>query len=120
MAWLRVSVFFIAVVYLWIYPSMLLVPGDYRDSFWSLDYNIPQRGIVVSREAYHIEAFFNKHTVYKVQILSDGQQKHFWVANHTVGKQLIDNEMVKFESRGDVIVLAETVTYSPSIISRLN
>ncbi|GBG58506.1 hypothetical protein SPFL3102_03210 [Sporomusaceae bacterium FL31] len=120
MAWLRISVFFIAIVYLWIYPSMLLVPVDYRDSFWSLDYNIPQKGIVVSREAYHIEALFNKHTVYKVEILSDGQQKYFWVANHSVGKQLIDNEMVRFESRGDVIVLAEIVKYSPSSISRLN
>ncbi|QJW44357.1 hypothetical protein HA075_26490 [bacterium BFN5] len=47
MAWLRVSVFFIAIVYLWIYPSMLLVPEDYRDSFWSLEYNIPQKGIVL-------------------------------------------------------------------------
>jgi len=118
--WLRIAVFLLAMAYLWIYPSMLLVPDEYREGFWSLNYNIPRKGLVVSREAYEIEAMFNSHTVYRVGVLTNGELHHFWVANPAVGRNLIDKELVKFETRGDVIVLAEAISQARLIISTLN
>ncbi len=120
MLWLRILVFLVAIVYLWVYPSMLLVPVEYRAGFWSFDYNVPQKGIVIGREVYDIEGFFNNHSVYKVEILSNGELQQYWVANETVGSHLIEQEIVKFETRGNVIVLAELVKHPTTSVSRIN
>ncbi|MEG6585466.1 hypothetical protein [Dendrosporobacter sp. 1207_IL3150] len=120
MLWSRMLALIVAFIYLWLYPSMFLVPDDYRDSFWSLEYNISRKGIVVSREVYEIEAFFSSHTVYKVGILSDGQLKEFWVANNNLVKRLVEHEIAQFVTRGDVIVMAEEFNHTSCIISRFN
>lgn len=110
----------LAVLYFWLYPAILLVPQDFRQSFWSLLGNVPHRGIVVSLAATETAALFRRHVVHRVAILEDGRLEHFWVANTGPRHLLIPGELVSFETRGGVIVLAHSMPPAPAIISLLN
>jgi hypothetical protein len=115
--WLFLAV---AVVYMWLYPSILLVPDEYRQGFWSADYNVVRRGVIMEREIYETQSVFYNKTVYRIRMLVDGTQEHFWVANTDIVNKLISGELVIFETRGKVIVLAEDSPKAPLIVSLIN
>lgn len=111
---------FIAGVYLLLYPTILLVPSEYRAGYWSGDYNVARRGLVIGRDIYEIKSLLHHHKVYRVAVMIKGQPEYFWVANAAVGSELITGEMASFETRGKVIVLANIVDRFPPIFSLLN
>lgn len=111
---------FIAGLYLWLYPSILLVPDEYRKGFWSADYNVTRRGIVASREIYEVKSYFRQLNVYRVTILTNGKNEHFWVANSAVFRGLPPGDLTSFETRGKVVVLAHPIGNHPPIVSLLN
>lgn len=110
----------LAVLYFWLYPAILLVPPTYRQGFWSLLYNEPHRGIVTELTRTETTAVFRRCAVYQVGVLENGRLEHFWVANTAPRRHLIPGNLVAFETRGQVIVLARPVPSAPVIVSLLN
>lgn len=110
----------LAVAYFWLYPAVLLVPQDFRQSFWSLLGNESHRGIVVSLAETETAALFRRHIVHRVTMMENGRVEHFWVANTGPRHWLVPGELVSFETRGKVIVLAHSIPPAPAIISLLN
>lgn len=110
----------LAGIYLFLYPSILLVPEEYRQGFWSADFNVPRRGLIVEREIFETKSVFNEKIVYRIRLLVDGSQEYFWAANTDIVNKLRTGELINFETRGRVIVLASADITHPPIVSLLN
>lgn len=110
----------LAGIYLFLYPSILLVPEEYRQGFWSADYNVPRRGLIVQREIFETKSVFNEKIVYRIGLLANGSKEYFWAANADIVKKLRTGELINFETRGRVIVLASSDITHPPIVSLLN
>ena len=112
--------FSLAAVYLWLYPSILLVPAEYRQGFWSAEQNVIRRGVIVERHICETKSIFNDKIIYSVDLLTNGDREHFWVTSHDIFSKLKTGDLVSFETRGKVIVLAGAYSAHPVIVSLLN
>lgn len=110
----------LAAIYFWLYPAILLVPTEYRTSYWSVDQNIERRGIVDGRQICDIWSTFQNTRIYRVSVQTNGKLEHFWVANEYLFKRMASGELVSFETRGNVIVLAHPVESRSVVISLLD
>lgn len=110
----------LAGIYLFLYPSILLVPEEYRQGFWSADYNVLRRGVIIDREIFETKSIFSEKVVYRVGLMTNGRQEYFWAANFDIVKKLRTGELINFETRGRVIVLANSEIPNPVIVSLLN
>jgi hypothetical protein len=63
--WLRLGCVVLAAVYFWLYPSILLVPQEYRAGYWSVEYNVPRQGLIAEREIYEIDSLLHRRQVYR-------------------------------------------------------
>lgn len=110
----------LAAIYFWLYPAVLLVPSEYRTSYWSVDQNILRRGIVTGRQVCDIWSTFQNTRIYRVTVQMNGNIEHFWVANEDIFTRMASGELMSFETRGNVIVLAHPVESRSVVISLLD
>lgn len=110
----------LAAVYVWLYPAIILVPSEYRISYWSVDQNVLRRGVVAGRQVCDILSIFQSTRVYRVTVQMNGKVEHYWVANESIYNRMASGELMSFETRGSVIVLAHPVESQSVVISLLD
>ncbi|MCX7781740.1 MAG: hypothetical protein N2491_12685 [Negativicutes bacterium] len=69
---------------------------------------------------YEVQSWFKNNTLHRIGVMTNGAKEYFWAANADISAKIQAGDLVAFETRGKVIVLAEPVSTPYISLALLN